>query len=89
MRWPSCSCRRGHAAPHQRGVRADARVIEKQEGFDGMMQVAGFSFVGQGENVGMVFVKLKDWSERKITASDFIQKANMRCPGSATRRSSC
>jgi multidrug efflux pump len=52
-------------------------TMEKQEGFDGMMQVAGFSFIGQGENVGMVFVKLKPWSERKVTATDFIQKANM------------
>jgi multidrug efflux pump len=52
-------------------------AIEKQEGFDGMMQVAGFSFVGQGENVGMAFIKLKPWSERKITASQFIQNANM------------
>jgi multidrug efflux pump len=51
-------------------------VIEKQEGFDGMMQVAGFSFVGQGENVGMAFIKLKDWKDRKITATQFIQNAN-------------
>jgi multidrug efflux pump len=51
--------------------------VEKLEGYDGMFQVAGFSFIGQGENVGMVFVKLKPWDERKITASDFIQQANM------------
>jgi multidrug efflux pump len=51
--------------------------MEKQEGFEGMMQVAGFSFVGQGENVGMAFIKLKPWSERKVSASEFIQKANM------------
>jgi multidrug efflux pump len=42
-----------------------------------MMQVAGFSFIGQGENVGMAFIKLKPWDERDITASEFIQKANM------------
>ncbi len=52
-------------------------AIEKQDGFDGMMQVSGFSFVGQGENVGMAFIKLKPWSERKINASEFIQNANM------------
>jgi multidrug efflux pump len=51
-------------------------AIEKQEGFDGMMQVAGFSFVGQGENVGMAFIKLKDWKDRKINATQFIQNAN-------------
>ncbi len=51
--------------------------LEKIDGYEGMMQVAGFSFVGQGENVGMAFVKLKPWDERKITASEFIQQANM------------
>ncbi|HEX5122796.1 MAG TPA: multidrug efflux RND transporter permease subunit [Rhodanobacteraceae bacterium] len=51
-------------------------TLEKQDGFDGMMRIIGFSFVGQGENVGMAFVKLKTWDERKGTAADFIQKAN-------------
>jgi multidrug efflux pump len=50
--------------------------VEGMEGFDGMMQVSGFSFIGQGENVGMAFIKLKPWSERKINASDFINQAN-------------
>ena len=30
-----------------------------------VMSVAGFSFAGQGQNTGMGFVKLKDWSLRK------------------------
>jgi multidrug efflux pump len=51
--------------------------LEKIDGYEGMMQVAGFSFVGQGENVGMAFVKLKPWDERKTTAAEFIQQANM------------
>lgn len=51
-------------------------ILEKMEGFEGMMQVTGFSFVGQGENVGMAFIKLKDWSERDIDAAGFIQQAN-------------
>jgi multidrug efflux pump len=51
--------------------------VSKLDGFEGMMQVAGFSFIGQGENVGMAFIKLKPWDERDITASEFIQKANM------------
>jgi multidrug efflux pump len=42
----------------------------------GMYQISGFSFVGRSENAGMVFIKLKDWSERSITADDFILKAN-------------
>jgi multidrug efflux pump len=51
-------------------------TLEKMEGYEGMMEVTGFSFVGQGENVGMAFIKLKDWSERKIDAATFIQQAN-------------
>jgi multidrug efflux pump len=51
-------------------------TLEKQEGYEGMMQVAGFSFMGQGENVGMAFVRLKHWDERKVTAQEFIANAN-------------
>lgn len=51
-------------------------TLEKVEGFDSMMQVAGFSFVGQGENVGMAFIRLKPWDERKVVATEFIQQAN-------------
>ena len=51
-------------------------TLEKQDGFEGMMQIVGFSFVGQGENVGMAFVKLKPWADRDVTAPEFIQKAN-------------
>ncbi|KAF1710575.1 hydrophobe/amphiphile efflux-1 family RND transporter [Pseudoxanthomonas kalamensis DSM 18571] len=47
------------------------------EGFEGIMEVSGFSFVGQGENVGMAFIRLKDWKDRKNTAPEFIQQANM------------
>lgn len=50
--------------------------IEKIEGYDGMMEVTGFSFLGQGENVGMAFIKLKPWDKRETTAMDFIQQAN-------------
>jgi len=52
------------------------KKLEPIPGYDGMMQVAGFSFVGQGENVGMAFIRLKPWDERKETASEFIGKAN-------------
>ena len=42
----------------------------------GMYQISGFSFVGQSESAGMAFIKLKDWSERKITADELILQAN-------------
>ena len=51
-------------------------VLEKQDGYEGMLQVAGFSFVGSGENVGMGFIRLKPWEERKFTAPEFIQNMN-------------
>src|SRR5690606_3810027 len=51
-------------------------TLEPMPGFESMMGVAGFSFIGLGENVGMAFVKLKPWDERDITAQEFIQNAN-------------
>ncbi|GAB3516964.1 multidrug efflux RND transporter permease subunit [Pseudoxanthomonas daejeonensis] len=50
--------------------------LEQLDGFESMLQVAGFSFVGSGENVGMAFIKLKPWDERDLTAPEFIQQAN-------------
>jgi len=46
------------------------------EGFESILQVSGFSFIGMGENVGMAFVKLRDWSERKVSINQFIDAAN-------------
>ncbi len=43
---------------------------------DGIFCPEGFSFVGQSENVGMAFIKLKDWSKRSQTAMQLIPKAN-------------
>ncbi|SIT11097.1 efflux RND transporter permease subunit [Paracoccus saliphilus] len=37
---------------------------EEAESVDSMFGVAGFSFAGSGQNVGMAFVRLKDWDER-------------------------
>jgi len=46
------------------------------EGFEHILQVSGFSFIGQGENVGMAFIKLQDWSKRKVSINQFIGAAN-------------
>ncbi len=56
-------------------------TLQKEEAFEGLMQITGFSFIGSGENVGMAFVRLKDWSERKETAPEFIQKMNQKAYG--------
>jgi multidrug efflux pump len=51
-------------------------ILKKDPAVDTVLQVTGFSFIGAGENAGMAFIKLKDWSQREGTASDFIQRAN-------------
>jgi len=38
--------------------------------------VGGFSFLGNGDNVGMAFVHLKDWDQRKHTANELIEMLN-------------
>lgn len=50
-------------------------VMQQVEGFmlkqpevQSMVGVMGFSFSGQGQNAGLAFVTLKDWSERKDPA---------------------
>ena len=50
--------------------------LEKMPGFEGLLQIAGFSFVGAGENVGMGFIRLKPWEERDVVVTEFIQNAN-------------
>lgn len=41
----------------------------ENDNVESIMTVAGFSFSGSGQNAGMAFVKLKDWSERKNKSS--------------------
>jgi multidrug efflux pump len=36
----------------------------EQKTVEGVITVAGFSFAGRGQNMGLAFVKLKDWKER-------------------------
>ncbi|WP_369938002.1 multidrug efflux RND transporter permease subunit [Xanthomonas tesorieronis] len=51
-------------------------VLANQPAVEGMLQVAGFSFLGRGENVGMGFIRLKPWADRDVTATDLIQQLN-------------
>ena len=46
-------------------LRQMEKIVGKHPAVDKVLDVAGFSFVGQGENVGLGFIRLKDWSERK------------------------
>ena len=44
----------------------EKHFLEKEnKTVDAVVTVAGFSFAGRGQNMGLAFVKLKDWSERK------------------------
>jgi multidrug efflux pump len=38
---------------------------EEKQTVDAIITVAGFSFAGRGQNMGLAFVKLKDWKLRK------------------------
>jgi multidrug efflux pump len=54
-------------------------IIEKSPAVHQVLDVAGFSFVGQGENVGLGFIRLKPWDERRSADTQinaFIQWAN-------------
>jgi len=54
-------------------------IILQNDAVDKVLDVAGFSFVGQGENVGMAFIRLKDWSQRTredLKINSFIGWAN-------------
>ncbi len=39
-------------------------MTHEGDSVESMFAVSGFSFMGQGQNVGMAFVRMKDWSER-------------------------
>ena len=46
--------------------------------------VAGFSFAGVGQNMGLIFIKLKDWDQRKRSGLDMrsvAQRASARAVG--------
>ncbi len=39
-------------------------LVNEKDAVNGMFAVAGFSFAGRGQNMGMAFVNLKPWDER-------------------------
>ncbi len=50
----------------------------KQPGVEGIVSVTGFSFSGNGQNGGLLFVPLKDWKEREspeLSSQAIAQKA--------------
>lgn len=51
-------------------------ILSKNEAVEAVLQISGFSFIGQADNVGMAFIRLKPWKDRKTDAMSFIQQAN-------------
>lgn len=44
---------------------------EADDAVEGLFAAAGFSFSGRAQNVGIAFIKLRDWAERDETSSVF------------------
>lgn len=44
--------------------------VQQQPEINTVMSVAGFSMGSSGQNAGMAFIKLKDWSDRKAGATE-------------------
>jgi multidrug efflux pump len=67
----------GTSQPRTREFMRDvSEKLRQNEAVHSVFEVAGFSFVGSGESVGMFFIKLKDYHDRKANATEFIQWAN-------------
>ncbi|HEY8229250.1 MAG TPA: multidrug efflux RND transporter permease subunit [Rhodanobacteraceae bacterium] len=52
------------------------RIVQKDPAVANVFTIGGFSFSGHGENVGMAFIHLKDWSDRSRTADEIINDFN-------------
>lgn len=56
-------------------------ITEEKDNVEGMFTVAGFSYAGRGQNVGLVFVKLRDWKDRpgkKNRVQAIVERAGTR-----------
>ncbi len=51
--------------------------VRQQPEVDSTMAVSGFSFSGAGQNAGMAFVRLKDWSQRQADATSIGNRITM------------
>ena len=52
------------------------QIVQKDPAVANAFTIGGFSFSGHGENVGMAFIHLKDWSDRSRTADQIINDFN-------------
>jgi multidrug efflux pump len=52
---------------------------EEKDSVDGVLTVNGFNFAGTGQNAGLLFIKLRDWDERKSASQQMdalVARAN-------------
>jgi multidrug efflux pump len=50
--------------------------LHKNDAIASAAMIGGFSFFGQGENVGLAFVRLKHWDDRDVSVQELLQWAN-------------
>lgn len=62
----------------------DYFLTQESELVESVFGVAGFSFAGQGQNLGLAFVRLKDWKDREA-ASHSVQALAGRAFGAFSR----
>ncbi|HEX5488700.1 MAG TPA: multidrug efflux RND transporter permease subunit [Rhodanobacteraceae bacterium] len=53
-------------------------ILKKDPAISNAFTIGGFSFVGRGENVGMAFIHLKDWSDRSRSAEEVVNDLNQK-----------
>ncbi len=58
----------------------DYLLSQEKDNIRGVFSIGGFSFAGSGQNSAMVFIQLKDWSQRK-GADNTAQAIAMRAMG--------
>ncbi|HET7562228.1 MAG TPA: multidrug efflux RND transporter permease subunit [Rhodanobacteraceae bacterium] len=56
-------------------------VVRANPAVANVFTIGGFSFIGRGENVGMAFIHLKDWSKRDHDADQIITDLNRKFGG--------
>ncbi len=56
--------RQGAAVPHE----------QEKDVVEGVLTVNGFNFAGTGQNSGLLFIKLRDWDERKTKDSQSMPR---------------
>jgi multidrug efflux pump len=57
-------------------MRQVEKIVSADPDVANAFTVGGFSYVGSGDNVGMAFIHLKDWSERRHDANRIIADFN-------------